>query len=43
MRGVLSIMNGQEDRGLAEVERAVQADPKLRADADAVRARMAPR
>lgn len=43
MRGVLSIMNGHEDRGLAELDRAVQADPNLRADADAVRARMAAR
>ena len=40
MRGVLSIMNGHEDRGLRELERAVQVDPKLRADADAVRGRM---
>ena len=43
MRGVLSIMNGDEPRGLREIDRAVQVDPKLRPDADAVKSRMAPR
>ena len=40
MRAVLSIMNGHEDRGLRELQRAVQIDPTLGADADAVRGRM---
>jgi len=43
MRAVLSIMNGHEDRGLRELEGAVQVDAKLRPDADAVRSRMQPR
>ena len=43
MRAILSIMNGHEDRGLRELEGAVQVDAKLRPDADAVRSRMQPR
>ena len=42
MRAVISAMNGQEARGLKELERAVQLDPALKADAEAIRRRIAP-
>ena len=40
MRGVVSIMNGEVERGLKEVDRAVQLDPTLAADAELVRGRI---
>jgi tetratricopeptide (TPR) repeat protein len=43
MRAVLSAMNGHEDRGRQELDRALQVDPKLKPDVDAVRARLVPR
>ena len=40
MRAVLSVMNGEADRGLKEMDRALQLDPKLAPDVEAVKSRM---
>ena len=43
VRAMLSAMNGHEDQGRKELERAVQIDPRVAPDADKVRARITPR
>src|SRR5688572_1214214 len=40
MRGILSIMNGDIDRGTKELDRAAQLDPALKADVELIRSRM---
>ena len=40
VRGMLSVMNGDIDRGTKELDRAVELDPALKADVEAVRSRM---
>jgi tetratricopeptide (TPR) repeat protein len=42
MRAVISAMNGQEERGFRELQQAVQLDPALKADAEAIRRRITP-
>ena len=40
VRAMLSVMNGDIDRGMKEMDRAAELDPALKADVEAVRSRM---
>jgi len=40
VRGMLSVMNGDIDRGTKEMDRAAQLDPALKADVELIRSRM---
>ena len=40
VRGILSVMNGDIDRGTKEMDRAAELDPALKADVELIRSRM---